>query len=135
MCRKCANERILKTSRGVGRDGLIGRMRRLLAAGKVTALSGNYLPIKSSPEELLEVWKSQEGVCECCGDPLEILDSHADHDHDTGRFRGFVHPKCNLIIGLIENMSKERFTRVIMYKTLASVMKAPVAQPGQSGAL
>ena len=51
-----------------------------------------------------EWFDKQHGSCAFCGLPLEPNSNctHLDHDHRTGRKRGLVHAKCNLMIGGIE---------------------------------
>ena len=45
--------------------------------------------------------REQNGVCLLCGqradDPLVV-----DHDHKTGRVRGLVHNRCNVLLGRVE---------------------------------
>lgn len=44
---------------------------------------------------------SQEGKCQICGVPISLTgrETHADHDHDTGKFRAILCFKCNLGLG------------------------------------
>lgn len=50
--------------------------------------------------------KRKDGdLCGLCKRPLG--DSvHLDHDHDTNSIRDFIHPKCNMAIGLFEDNSQ-----------------------------
>ena len=42
--------------------------------------------------------------CECCGDiPTGKLGLHLDHDHETGRFRGWCCSGCNTGLGLADS--------------------------------
>jgi len=42
--------------------------------------------------------------CACCGSvsPRSVKGWHADHDHETGRFRAIVCHPCNAYIGVVE---------------------------------
>jgi len=45
-------------------------------------------------------------VCElCCGAPKERDSLNLDHDHRTGRFRGWLCRKCNMALGLLRDSS------------------------------
>ena len=37
--------------------------------------------------------------CDCCGQPFGESKPSLDHDHKTGKFRGWLHTNCNLSIG------------------------------------
>lgn len=51
------------------------------------------------------------GKCAICSQP-DVRALSVDHDHQTGKVRGMLCSKCNLIIG---NLSVEFFERVIAY--------------------
>jgi hypothetical protein len=40
--------------------------------------------------------------CECCRQPMKKT-PHAEHDHVTGLFRGWVCQKCNIRLGILDN--------------------------------
>lgn len=40
--------------------------------------------------------------CEICLQPI-AKQPHADHDHQTGQFRGWLCAPCNLRLGVLEN--------------------------------
>lgn len=44
---------------------------------------------------------AKPALCECCGNPPGAKSLAIDHDHDTGRFRGWLCHRCNLGIGLL----------------------------------
>ena len=50
--------------------------------------------------------EARSGVCAFCGEPGNDL--VIDHDHDTGRNRGLVHPACNAAIGVHTRANLER---------------------------
>jgi hypothetical protein len=52
----------------------------------------------TTQEALMQLWEQQKGICPICLQPLaELYDvsNHIDHDHVTGRVRGWVHWRCN----------------------------------------
>jgi Recombination endonuclease VII len=59
---------------------------------------------------------SQDGKCACCGDPIEQYDRHTslDHDHRTGKVRGFTCRYCNLAVGVVRD-SPERARLLAQY--------------------
>lgn len=54
---------------------------------------------------------SSTGKCECCDDPAKL---HADHDHATGKFRGWLCPRCNHGLGHFKD-DPARLRRAIEY--------------------
>jgi hypothetical protein len=51
-------------------------------------------------EEVDTLLSSQDGMCACCHAELQPGHrTHIDHDHETGRIRGILCPKCNTGIG------------------------------------
>jgi recombination endonuclease VII len=55
-------------------------------------------------------------ACEVCGsnEQYEHIGICFDHDHATGKFRGWLCAKCNLVLGLVSD-SKERLIKLISY--------------------
>lgn len=47
----------------------------------------------------------QHGMCAICGRPLAVdsKNTHADHDHTTGRVRGLLCNQCNVLLGQAED--------------------------------
>ena len=84
-------------------DPAKGRNRRLLARYGISLVEYNNL------------MERQKGKCALCGLPFETertqygnikagwLYPDVDHDHKTGKVRGLLHRKCNILIGFIEN--------------------------------
>ena len=57
-------------------------------------------------------------ICEVCGrGPSGKKRIHFDHDHTTGKFRGWLCHKCNVTLGLVEDSSK-------LLRKLASYLEA-----------
>lgn len=45
--------------------------------------------------------------CECCGDLfVDEKSKHVDHDHKTGKFRGWLCHHCNVGIGLFSDSTR-----------------------------
>lgn len=53
-------------------------------------------------------------TCECCGALPGKRSLHLDHDHVTGKFRGWLCARCNLGIGLLGD-SRALLDKVEMY--------------------
>lgn len=52
--------------------------------------------------DLAELIEAQDGLCAICNEVLMVggkLGSHIDHDHVTGKTRGILCMKCNLLLG------------------------------------
>ncbi len=48
----------------------------------------------------IEPTRPMPAACECCG-AVPDATLHADHDHVTGEFRGWLCRKCNMALGLL----------------------------------
>lgn len=53
-----------------------------------------------------------DGACEICGDDVDV--PNVDHDHLTGKARGYLCRSCNLGLGNFKD-SSDRLTRAIAY--------------------
>jgi hypothetical protein len=54
---------------------------------------------------LRKLWDEQKGICPVCREALNPFGhryNHIDHDHITGRVRGWVHARCNRWLILLE---------------------------------
>jgi len=52
-----------------------------------------------------EIFEEQGGVCELCGGTnVNGYRLCVDHDHKTGKIRGLLCHKCNVKLGVIENV-------------------------------
>lgn len=93
-----AKAKAYEASRGSGsarqspkarRDGALGRLYRLL------------------PGQYEELHIAQDGRCAVCGLPESLVRSGrlltlaVDHDHRTGRIRGLLCNRCNLLLGKV----------------------------------
>lgn len=52
--------------------------------------------------------------CEVCGEAQTPKNMHFDHDHETGKFRGWLCTKCNTALGLA-NDSPELLLKLALY--------------------
>lgn len=53
-----------------------------------------------TPEQYIETVDAQGGVCKICGNEFRnAADTHIDHDHVTGVFRGILCGNCNIMLG------------------------------------
>lgn len=68
-----------------------------------------------SHEDWLKIWETQDGKCAICekkfANPSKTF---VDHNHETGKIRGLLCPKCNLAIGLL-NDDPKLMAKVIEY--------------------
>ena len=74
--------------------------------GKLNAISFHasgrgYAKVSATVEEIMAIWESSGGVCAVCSSPPRDKRSlHLDHDHTTGKVRGFLCNHCNVSIGM-----------------------------------
>jgi hypothetical protein len=76
-----------------------------------------------SPTDVLKMLEEQGGVCALCGIPHDKQNArtragdpapfNVDHCHRTGRVRGMLCRRCNLGIGVVENIGVARFLAYI----------------------
>jgi ribosomal protein L37E len=71
---------------------------RVIHASRVRARLRNHSPIVDSAEELLRTYEASAGKCQVC--EFETASLHCDHDHETGRIRGWLCSNCNTALGL-----------------------------------
>ncbi len=48
-----------------------------------------------------EILESQDGRCAICRKVPSIM--HLDHSHTTGQVRGILCPRCNMMVGFVED--------------------------------
>lgn len=73
-----------------------------------------WAPITSTPEEVQLLWLKSPGKCHVCGVEPDIRKLHLDHDHATGKARGFLCNHCNVGIGMAGD-SPERLRQLAEY--------------------
>lgn len=95
-------------------DKYRARMRKYAAAHKDKKAAASKQWRKDNPQKQRRLSWRQQGlpeptrpeptICECCGN-LSKIAMTLDHDHDTGKFRGWLCRKCNTnIAGLGDNI-------------------------------
>lgn len=52
-----------------------------------------------------------DGACVLCWN----VGKYVDHDHKTGKVRGWLCPKCNTLVGYLENTEPALFARAMVY--------------------
>lgn len=58
------------------------------------------IPIDSTPDVMDTAFLEQQGLCALCSERNEFTNGlHADHCHETGRFRGWLCAQCNVGLG------------------------------------
>ena len=63
-------------------------------------------------------------TCDLCGEAFETLEAaHYDHDHETGKFRGWLHRRCNTALGWLGD-NEEGLRRALAYLERAKQEKA-----------
>lgn len=117
--RKFCNQSSAEKRKGVGPSGLYGRMVQLKCASKIDSKKKGYVPINNTAEEMVKQWTEQKCVCKACklGKKLTLLNrgSAYDHNHKSGKGRGFVHSMCNITESHLRRMGKEAAENLFNY--------------------
>ena len=89
---------------GTKNRGSVANAGSLLSGAKLRARNNGYKPPSIKPDELANYIQQHDGLCDCCGTPEDqfVKSFHADHDHETGLFRGLLCVNCNNAIGKYE---------------------------------
>lgn len=108
---------------------LARRMRRYAQTtkGKLSKWkSGLKYKFGINEQKYNSMFRRQKGLCKLCGNPLPS-NRHAqvDHNHDTGKVRGLVHLRCNLVIGTVEKWGElvKKYLRKTNQKQSISMAK------------
>jgi hypothetical protein len=123
ICKPCQTKAHHRCNRGLGPSGLLGRMRCLIRQSKYDAALRHHLPVDISPEDAVQSWIEQNNKCKAC---TRVFCNNAalDHDHKTGRFRGFIHSYCNRAEGLLKHLNDQELENFILYlKSIRSKME------------
>lgn len=114
-CKKHIKEREVRHKvwrDGKSKTGLLGRIKYLLTSAKAMAKRIGYLPPAVTPEEALDLWVEQKGLCKSCKREIDIMKKNGfclDHNHITGVVRGFLCIPCNMAEGWMKDFTDEQF--------------------------
>jgi hypothetical protein len=90
------------------RGGLLGvdrRITHILASTRASAKKRGYAAVTTPRAEIVtfaERWIEQGRQCCLCRKAIPEGEEVLDHDHQTGRFRGFLHRLCNMVVGVAD---------------------------------
>ncbi len=84
-------------SKRLDRSG-IGRCKNALHNSRYQARKSFIVPCLASVDEIHAAYTGQCDICMKSDDGERGL--HLDHDHKTGRFRGWLCHQCNIMIGM-----------------------------------
>jgi hypothetical protein len=79
---------------------------------KASQWKGGVSSLTYLQRQELEAGRRKPSNCELCGSTIKIV---FDHDHKTGKFRGWICMRCNFILGHIENTRKEVLELMFKY--------------------
>ena len=100
---------------GYGKNGLHSRMGILLRNLKRDAKRHGYKPPAISAAGMVAAWRKQDNFCAACQSPILLFEASADHNHQTGEFRGFIHRSCNQAEGHLTRMSDVELDRFLAW--------------------
>lgn len=84
------------------RDKIAARLKRQRDANRASIRTRDRARWYGLTTEELEAMRAAHaGRCAICGKTPEKL--HIDHDHQTGRVRGLLCPRCNKALGFVED--------------------------------
>lgn len=128
-CRECRTCKITKNLSEFHKTGKYWRPdcrdcwnKKLPRRGPQLTAWGNYLKKKYglSPDEYESLRSLRNGRCDICQrEPKSISELHLDHDHVTGRIRGFICTNCNRGLGYFQD-DQPRLIQAIAYLRLHS---------------
>lgn len=104
---------------GRNREDILVRMR-------ASSLKHEY---GLSPEQYMDIFDSQDGVCCLCGSEPRTKSLRVDHCHDTGQIRGLLCATCNSALGTFGD-SIEGLRKAIAYLESVGARIDPVMPNG-----
>lgn len=119
ICRRCTTAGQEQYRHGTGPAGKITKIRKILRQARVNAELRGYVAIVLSALQVLAIWEKQKGRCAACRDSIAFAGRAAaqlDHDHVTGRVRGFLCRTCNIAEGFLKDYSPAKFRRFCAYR-------------------
>jgi hypothetical protein len=93
-------------------SGAIGRRCQTAGVHRTTIYQRRYLYGMSLDEAFSH---PPNGRCQCCGDKVKKF--HADHNHTTNKFRGWLCQPCNLGLGAFMD-DPRRLRKAVKYLLL-----------------
>ena len=100
QCAKCLNTKNLEYSKKVTNLSLslITLIRRKLRGNRDKCIKRGQVPLKSTVKEVMDKYTTTCVICNInVGKHIKI-----DHCHKTGKFRGMVCHRCNILLGFLE---------------------------------
>lgn len=84
--------------------------RCAIEKSKVHATKLGYLPCCATVKQLVDAYQKQEGTCALCekSERVDGIKLHMDHDHKTGKFRGWLCYSCNRGLALVDTVGLDK---------------------------
>ena len=93
--------------------------------------------VRANPEPRRQAQRDRMGLptptrscpetCECCGKLPTNYSLHLDHDHATGKFRGWLCRHCNLAIGKLGDSLAGVELAIAYLQRAAEIVPAPIS--------
>ncbi len=100
---------------GQNNVGTLAWIKKMMTAGRLRATKEGHAPPQSSPAYVWELWNCSDGKCGICKrKPSNLARLVLDHDHKTGKVRGFICSQCNVALGMVGD-SPERLRQLAAY--------------------
>lgn len=105
---------------------------------RANAKSGRRHHLKSrfgiTVEQFDVLFATCNGICQICDQPERRAGRRLslDHDHATGRLRGFICSRCNILLGLLRDDPEmlERAAAYLRTADLSSLLQSTTAEAG-----